>query len=232
MMDRLEFKFAPDDMDVKTGEFSGYASVFGIIDSHGDVIDRGAFQQTLADWERKGSLPPMKLMHGTSINPFAGSDIPIGKWQSMREDERGLHVKGKLSGLETDRGRFHYALMQDGALNAMSIGYRATKQSRGSGEVKRRLHSVKLMEVSLLPEGSNDQAIITDLKGWPTGAFPTVRQFEEFLRDAGGFSKSVAAAIASTAAPHLRGDPEAEGDPMEALWAAMRGAPIIDLTGE
>lgn len=163
-MDRLEFKFVADGLDSKTGEFAGYGAVFGNVDSHGDVVEPGAFTETLSQWQAKGALPAMKLMHGSVANPFTGSDLPIGKWKSMKEDERGLYVEGKLSGMDTDRGRFHFALMQDGALSGLSIGYKATKAVRGSGEVKRRLQSVLLKEVSLVPEGSNDQACVTEIK--------------------------------------------------------------------
>jgi HK97 family phage prohead protease len=164
-MDRLEFKFASEELDAKTGEFAGYGAVFGNIDSHGDVIAPGAFKDTLADWSRRGALPAMKLMHGSAANPFTGSDLPIGRWLDMREDPKGLFVKGKLSGLDTDQGRFTYALMNDGALNALSIGYKAVKASRGSmPQVRRQLDALKLFEVSLLPEGSNPEAVVTSLK--------------------------------------------------------------------
>lgn len=164
-MERLEFKFSVDDLDAKTGEFSGYGAVFGNVDSHGDVIAPGAFKNSLADWTSRGSLPTMKLMHGSSVNPFTGSDLPIGKWKSMNEDAKGLFVRGKLSGLDTDRGRFNYALMQDDALNALSIGYKTLRFQRGSGSpVKRQLDELKLLEVSLLPEGSNPAAVVTDIK--------------------------------------------------------------------
>lgn len=223
-MNRLEFKFATENMDAKTGEFAGYAAVFGNTDSHGDVIEPGAFIESLDHWKSRGALPAMKLMHGSVANPFSGSDLPIGKWKSMREDSRGLHVEGKLSGMETDRGRFHYALMQDGALSGLSVGFRPVRHARGTGDIKRRLQSVKLVEVSLVPEGSNDQAFITDLKSWADGDAPSVRQFEQFLRDAGGFSKSVAAAIATKAAPHLRGEPEAKAnDELQQFLDALRG---------
>jgi HK97 family phage prohead protease len=226
MTDRMEFKFASDGVDEKTGAFVGYGAVFGNVDTHGDVIEPGAFKASLAEWGTRGSLPAMKMMHGSAANPFTGSDLPIGVWTSMREDERGLRVEGKLSGLNTDRGRFNYALMQDGALNGLSIGYKAVRVTRGASlQIKRSLASVKLLEVSLVPQGSNDQAMITDLKSiLDEGKLPSVRQFEEFLRDAGGFSKSLAAAIACKATPHLRGDPEASADDeLGALFSSWRG---------
>jgi HK97 family phage prohead protease len=217
MIDRMEFKFAPDAMDAKTGEFSGYGAIFGNVDSHGDVIEPGAFRDSLSNWQSRNALPAMKLMHGSVANPFSGSDLPIGKWKAMREDSRGLHVEGKLSGMETDRGRFHYALMEDGALSGLSIGYKALRHTPGAGQIKRRLQSVKLVEVSLVPEGSNDQARITDLKSWDEGELPSLKQFEEFLREA-GFSKTQATAIAGKGlAPLLRGEPG--NDPKAVLTA-------------
>lgn len=213
MNDRIEFKFVSEGMDSKTGEFSGYGAVFGNVDSHGDVIEPGAFDASLSEWKARGSLPAMKLMHGSTANPFTGSDLPIGRWKCMREDARGLYVEGKLSGLDTDRGRFHYALMQDGALNALSIGYKTIKAVRGStGQIKRRLETLKLNEVSLVPQGSNDEALVTDLKTWADGDVPTVREFKNFLRDVGMFSKSRAEAMASLCAPQLRGDPEGKAN--------------------
>lgn len=214
MTERMEFKFASDGVDEKTGEFSGYGAVFGNIDTHGDVIEPGAFKESLAEWGVRGAYPAMKMMHGSAANPFTGSDLPIGVWTDMREDTKGLRVVGKLSGLNTDRGRFNYALMQDGALNGLSIGYKAVRVSRStSPQIKRSLATVKLMEVSLVPQGSNDQALVDDIKSiLGDGELPTVRQFEEFLRDAGGFSKSLAAGIASKATPLLRGEPETKAD--------------------
>lgn len=164
-MERLEFKFAPQNMDAKTGEFSGYGAVFGNVDTHGDLIEPGAFKASLAQWEQKGSLPTMKLMHGSMANPFRGDDLPLGKWRAMREDDHGLYVEGKLSGMNTDRGRYHYALMEDGALSGLSIGYKTLKSARGTGEAKRLLQSLHLAEVSLVPEGSNNLALIDSIKG-------------------------------------------------------------------
>lgn len=193
-MDRLEVKFATDDVDVKTGEFSGYGAVFGNVDSHGDVIAPGAFNETLSEWSIKGRLPSMKLMHGTALNPFNGDDLPLGKWQEMREDSRGLFVKGKLSGIDTDFGKRIYSLMKDGALDGLSIGYRAKRFSKGSGAngAKRILESVHLGEVSLVDSPSNGASRVSAIK-----SVKTIRDFEDFLRDVGGYSAAHAKAIAS-----------------------------------
>lgn len=220
--ERLEFKFAADGLDAATGKFSGYGAVFGNVDTHGDMIEPGAFTQTLSEWKARGAFPPMKMMHGTGLNPFSGSDLPIGKWVEMREDARGLYVEGKLSGMNTDRGKFHYALMEDGALNGLSIGYKARKAARGNtAEIKRRLQDVKLTEVSLVPEGSNDQALITELKSWTDGELPTLPQFEKFLREVGRFSNTEAKAIAGKGLSQLLQREAGSASDAVAFWATL-----------
>lgn len=225
--ERAEFKFAAEGMDATTGKFAGYAAVFGNVDSHGDLIEKGAFRATLGEWKARSSFPSMKLMHGTGPNPFSGSDVPIGKWTEMREDDRGLYVEGKLSGMNTDRGKFHYALMEDGALNGLSIGFKTRKALRSpTSEVKRRLQDLKLMEVSLVPEGSNDQALITELKSWTDGELPSLSQFEKFLREVGQFSNTEAKAIAGNGLSYLlqreAGSSSDEVDFWSALGAQVR----------
>lgn len=194
-MERIEVKFAADEIDAKTGEFAGYGAVFGNVDSHGDVIPPGAFKETLGEWDRRGRLPSMKLMHGTALNPFTGDDLPIGKWLEMKEDGRGLFVKGRLSGLDTDYGRRIHGLMRDGILDGLSIGYKARRFTRLTGPAKRQLDSVGLFEVSLVDDPSNDRARLTDVKS--AESIKTIREFEEFLRDVGKYSNAAAKAIAA-----------------------------------
>lgn len=184
-MERIEVKFAADEIDAKTGEFAGYAAVFGNIDSHGDVIVPGAFSETLAEWGRRGRLPSMKLMHGTAINPFTGDDLPIGKWIEMREDGRGLFTKGRLSGLDTDHGRRIYGLMKDGILDGLSIGYKAKRSTRLSGPAKRQLDVISLLEVSLVDEPSNDRSRLTSVKSLEGLSVSEIRDLEAALREKG-----------------------------------------------
>jgi hypothetical protein len=116
--------------------------------------------------------------------------------------------------------------MEDGALSGLSIGFKPVKHGRGTGNVKRRLETINLREVSLVPEGSNDDARITDLKSWSEGEMPSLSQFEDFLREA-GFSKSQRTFIATKGlAPLLRGEPgnsNDAGEYFQALAALTRG---------
>lgn len=195
-MERIEVKFAAEEVTAK-GEFSGYGAVFGNVDSHGDVIAPGAFAETLKVWAGRGRLPSMKLMHGTAINPFTGDDLPIGVWTSMSEDSRGLKVFGKISAIETDFAQRIHGLMKDGALAGLSIGYRVKRAVPGDGikTPKRTLQEIILGEVSLVDEPSNALSRISAMKA--AADIATIRDFEDFLRDVGGYSNAQAKAIAS-----------------------------------
>jgi HK97 family phage prohead protease len=216
-IERIEVKFAADAIDAVTGEFKGYGAVFANLDSHGDIIEPGAFKKSLGEWKSRGRLPAMKLMHGAALNPFA-DDLPVGKWTKMEEDGRGLYVEGKLSALDTDMGRRIHGLMKDGALDGLSIGFMVDQSAPGDGEkVRRRLEHINLREVSLVDEPSNDRARVSAIK---VADIKTIRDLEKTLRDV-GFSNSAAKAIASGGYKALPRDEDAE---LAALAARIRAS--------
>lgn len=178
----FEFKFAAS----SPGTFTGYGAVFGNVDSHGDVIEKGAFASSLRAWKAKGKLPPMLLQHGGF---FASVDdaLPVGKWISMEEDTRGLKVEGQLFALDTERGRYLHEGLKSGALDGLSIGYRAKRSVMGtrSGEPRRRLQEIDLFELSIVVFPSNDEARIGTAKARPGEVMTNPRAFERFLRAAG-----------------------------------------------
>lgn len=231
----LEVKFAEAEA-APPGTFEGMASVFGVVDSHGDSVAPGAFAQSLAEHKARGSLPIMYAMHG----PALGADpLPSGVWQEMRETPEGLHVRGRISALDTDYGRRIRGLIADGALGSLSIGFRvkpggATHNTKARpGEAQRILKSVALIEVSLVPSGSNPQAKVQHIKSealdaiaefkarLAAGEVPEVREFERLARDALGFTRTQAAIIATRGFKALCTRDAAEG---EANKAAARAA--------
>ena len=126
------------------GTFSGYASVFGEPDSYGDVIQPGAFRGTL---EGRSTGPAMFWNHDPAQ--------PVGVWTSVAEDRRGLAVTGRLV-TETRAGAEAFALLKAGAVNGLSIGFRARNAKRSKGGT-RVLTDIDLVEISLvtLPAASN-----------------------------------------------------------------------------
>jgi hypothetical protein len=214
----LLFKNAAEPLEVKAlgddGTFEGYGSIFKNVDSYGEAVEPGAFTASLVDARQKGRSIKMLWQHDPSQ--------PIGVWDAMSEDSKGLQVRGRLLKDDVPQAAACHALLKAGALDGLSIGYRvveAAPHPDKSGVLS--LKKLDLKEVSVVTFAANDRARVTDVKHLvAAGLLPTVREFEDFLRDAGGFSKSLAAAIAAKATPHLRGEPEAKAD-SDAFWAGL-----------
>ena len=170
----FDIKKEPDE----DGKFEGYASVFDIVDQGMDVVSPGAFRRTL-DTARK-----VKMLWQHDMSQ------PIGVFDEIREDDRGLFVKGRIA-KEVQQGREAMALMRMGAIDSMSIGFRTKEATaEGNGSV-RRLDEIELFEISLVTMPMLPDAMITAIK-----SIRTIRDFEGTLRDA-GFSKREAKAIAA-----------------------------------
>lgn len=197
------------------GTFEGYGAVFGNVDAYGDVIQKGAFKETLRDWNKTKKLPPMLVQHGGWMMTDMDA-LPIGMWEAMSEDDTGLHVKGRLINLDTERGKTIHGAMKEGALDGMSIGYRAKEFSLGTkpDEPRRTLKKIDLMEVSVVTFPANGKARVSSVKS--AGMIKTIREFEDFLRDA-GFSNAQAKAIASTGFKAADPRDEDEADVVAAL---------------
>lgn len=178
----VELRYAPGGSE---GVITGYGSVFGVQDLHGDTVAAGAFSASLARHKADGTMPALLWQHDTSE--------PIGVWDSADEDARGLKLSGRLN-LDTSRGREAYALVKQGALNGLSIGF-VTQEGgaeidRGTG--LRKLTALDLWEVSLVTFPSNRSARLTGVKSAPH--LVSREHLETFLRDA-GLSKSAARAV-------------------------------------
>lgn len=145
------FKFELESAD-ESGEFSGYAAVFGNKDSGGDIIEKGAFSKTIReDFDR------IKI-----LSQHTDCELPIGKPLELREDDKGLFIRGKIS--DTAKGRDIQTLMKDGVLNELSIGYDAVEFDYDNEQGVRRLKEIKLWEVSIVTWAMNDQAKIDEVK--------------------------------------------------------------------
>jgi uncharacterized protein len=207
-----EFKFADADAGAR-GEFSGYGAVFGNIDQGGDVIEKGAFADTL----RKRGAGDIAMLWGHDIR-----QVPIGKWLEMREDDKGLQVRGQLT-LDIPRAREVHAALKEGTVKGLSIGYRLAPggaEMDRNGRV-RRLKSVDVHEVSVVTFPMNHRAQVARVKG----ADMTIREFENFLRDVGGFS--VAAAKAIAASGYKAAQPRDEGAASELAALLRRNTAIL-----
>lgn len=181
--------------------FTGYASVFDYQDDQRDVVKRGAFTKSIA---RQSSVK-MLWQH----NPH---DL-IGKYTNLKEDTKGLYVEGEIC-LNTEKGLEAFALMKQGALDSLSIGYK-TKDFDIDTKGVRSLKELDLYEISPVTFPSNDRAMIDGVKSLVNirSEFKdiTIKEFERKLREVFNCSQSEAKAIASQgfkAVGHRDGDEE------------------------
>ena len=178
-----ELKHLTFETEIKSdaqGVFTGYGSIFGNEDQGNDIMKKGAFTKSLT--KRPASKVKMLYQHKT--------DEPIGIFTDMYEDNKGLYVKGQLA-MGTQKGREAYELLKMGALDGMSIGFRADPEKQGYNENKRGVRTLKevdLMEISLVTFPMNESALIETVKG----NAKNIREWEKILRDAGGLSRTEA----------------------------------------
>jgi len=148
MMEFKSFKLKKSQIN-EDGTFSGYLSTFNNVDSYNDIIKPGAFKKTISEQD----IFPLLWQHDTYE--------PIGVFDEFKEDDYGLLVHGVLN-RETQRGREAYALLRQGALNGLSIGFNTVKDAWD--EDVRYIHEVKLWEGSLVTFPANDLAVVTSVK--------------------------------------------------------------------
>lgn len=202
--------------------FEGYGAVFGNVDSYGDVIQAGAFGETLRKSKTSGQWPAMLSQHGGFMSS-ADDMMPIGVWTDMAEDGKGLWVQGKLA--PTARGQEAYALLKmtpRPALNGLSIGFQAKEYSMGTKptEPRRTLKNIDLIEVSLVTNPANPKARVTAVKC--IDEVLTLSEAEDILREA-GFSRKDACAFVSRV-KRLVVQSESETAALGALVASFKSA--------
>jgi hypothetical protein len=144
------------------GIVEGYASLFDVVDQSGDRVAAGAFAKSLA--KRGAAGVRMLYQHAASE--------PIGVWTLIKEDAKGLFVRGRLL-TDVSRARDVLTLMREGALDGLSIGFRTVKAGREAGQTVRTLTEVDLWEVSIVTFPMLDGARVTGVKARAAGVFAT-----------------------------------------------------------
>lgn len=121
------------------GVFTGYASLFNEVDQSRDVVMPGAFAASLAARGAGG----VKCLYQHDASE------PIGVWLELKEDQRGLKVTGRLLA-DVTKARDVFALVKAGALDGLSIGFRAAEAARDTKNRLRRLRRIDLWEISIV----------------------------------------------------------------------------------
>jgi HK97 family phage prohead protease len=143
------YEFSDLQVDVDSRTISGYASVFNVIDSDGDLITKGSFSKTLN--ENKA-----RIVHLYQHNPVQ----LLGRPAVLIEDEKGLYFETTIA--DTALGNEVLELYRNGTIKEHSIGFQTVKSTnRGSYN---EISEVKLFEFSSVTWGSNSHAQFTGFK--------------------------------------------------------------------
>jgi len=205
------FTFDVKEVD-EEGHFSGYASVYNVIDAYREVVAPGAFANTLRKWQSRNRLPPALWQHRSAE--------PVGPFTKMVEDERGLYTEGQLLVKDVQRAREARALMQSKTVDGMSIGFNSVVEEWNSDTKLLTLKEIDLWEVSIVTFPANQESLITEVRSmFVEGSAPSIKEIEEVLRDA-GFSRSQAKALVGHGYAGLLRDVEGQSKGV--------GKPVLD----
>lgn len=202
---------ALDDVE-PDGSFSGYASLFGRVDLGRDIVERGAFSRSLA--ERGAAGVRMLFQHDPNQ--------PIGAWTEIREDGRGLFVRGRLTP-GVAKSREVLELMRGGALDGLSIGFR-TVRARSEPSGVRRILEADLWEISVVTFPMLPGARVESIKGGGARSLPTTREFERWLTRDAGLTRSDAQAVIARGFASLKRERDAARRTPDGLADMLRKA--------
>lgn len=203
-----EMKYAPVALeDVSSdGVFEGYASLFNTVDLGRDMVAPGAFRASL----KRQSPLSIKMLYQHDPRE------PIGIWDVIREDRKGLYVKGRLlPGIR--RADEVLTLMKEGALDGLSIGFKAIRARSQKGAARRQLLAVELYEISVVTfpmhPGARAAMVTKQQPALPiTSGLPTVRNFERWLMQDAGFTRRQARLAIARGFKALTVTPDADRD--------------------
>ncbi len=208
--DQAEIKFAGNGTQ---GIFEGYASVFNVTDSDGDIILPGAFKKSLTGQTRQVAM----------FFNHRRNEIPIGKWLSLEEDSKGLIARGELTPGYTQAEAIK-AAMQHGTVEGLSIGATAARDGFDITATGRTFKSFAgLSEISICTFPANEHATVTALKSMES--IETIRDVEHWLRDSAGLSKSQALGLIARIKSAVRSD--SEGGEITAILNRLKTFPTV-----
>jgi HK97 family phage prohead protease len=152
-MKSIKFKAIKDVTITPEGQdfiIEGYASIFGVKDDGGDIVAKGAFAKTLVEMNGRITLCYQHSLYN-----------PIGKMVELKEDERGLYFKSRISDAEDDIKQ----KIKEGILKEFSIGYSTVIEEENilNGEKVSYLKEVKLWEISLVTLAMNSDCVLTGI---------------------------------------------------------------------
>lgn len=199
---------------LQDGTFSGYASLFNKVDLGNDKVMKGAFRASLAG--RGSTGVRMLFQHDPSE--------PIGTWDIIREDDRGLFVKGRITEASS-RGKEVLGLMRAGAIDGLSIGFRTTKAQSDKKTGIRTILKADLWEISIVTFPMLPQARVDQVKSQTLRLgrqLPSIREFERWLTQDAGLTRSEARTVIGKGFSTLAGKQDAASNHAISLVGKIR----------
>ena len=226
----FQIKAAGADDGLDEGVFTGYASVFGNVDSYGDIVQPGAFKDSLAAWRETDRQIPLLWGHDTyALDSIIGSIDP----NEAVEDDHGLLVTGRFD-LDTESGRLAYRHVKGRRLSDMSFAYRVLEEAKKPDG--NHLLKLDLREVSIVHTGANPEAGVRAVKsalaevGMKAGRVlsaaneTTLREATDKVMEGVRAIESVLASVAVDVGPTIVADTEGNpGSPQTADSKASGG---------
>jgi len=210
-METRDFSFEVKEVN-DGGIFTGYGSVFGVVDSYDEIVAPGAFSESLAAHKAKGTMPAMLWQHRSAE--------PLGVYTEMTEDSIGLKITGQIA-LKTQRGAEAYELLKMGAISGLSIGFMTREERLDKVTGIRTLTKLNLWETSLVTFPANDAARVAGVKS--VDLIEDLKTAEQFLRDV-GLSRREAVAFISRVKSISQS--ESENDAVQEIVKLIKNRPF------
>lgn len=142
-----------EDFDDSKGIIKGYASVFGNVDSDGDVMSKSAYNKTLKE---NGHRVKYCWQHNMLD--------PIAKMKELTVDEQGLMFVAEFP-MKSSYCREKYERIKGGVVEENSVGIGIVNAQKSEDGKYNELKEVKLYEVSAVTMAANELARNLEVKG-------------------------------------------------------------------
>jgi HK97 family phage prohead protease len=212
----LDFGFEVKEVTA-SGNFTGYGSVYNVVDQGDDIVASGAFAESIANLMSKKRLPSMLFGH-------RAGELPVGAYQSIKEDSTGLWLDGNIATDTQKGGDLHKLMMMKPvpAISGLSVGFITREDSYDRVTGIRTIKKADLFEVSIVNFPMNDLARVQTVKS--IEQMEDLKAAEQYLREAGLSRTEAKAFIAKL---KCLGQRDSDGGGMQQIVDALKGRDVF-----
>lgn len=171
-LDPKRVKAGPED-GLAEGEFIVYPSTFTRqADAYGDVVAKGAFADTIAEWKDSGNTLP-----GLYGHRMDDPDYFVAEAIDQGEDDHGWWIKGRFD-MDSPKGPQVYRLVKGKRISQLSFAFDVIESGKAEGEdgeAVNELRKLKVYEFSFVPVGANQDTSVVAVKALADAAVADVK---------------------------------------------------------